>query len=58
MSYMRHLEYTYWKDDDFYIGYLNDHPDYHSQGESKEELAENLKSLLEDIASDERLRGN
>lgn len=51
-------KFAFWKDDDFYIGYLNDHPDHESQGESKEELAENLKSLLEDIVSEERLWAN
>jgi predicted RNase H-like HicB family nuclease len=48
---MRHLEYTYWKDDDFYVGHLNTYPDYDTQGTTKEELIENLKSLLFDIES-------
>jgi predicted RNase H-like HicB family nuclease len=48
---MRHLEYTYWKDDDFYVGHLNAYPDYDTQGTTKEELIENLKSLLFDIES-------
>ncbi len=50
---MRIIKYTSWKEDDFFIGYLNDYPDYLTQGTSKEELAENLKSLLVDIESDE-----
>lgn len=50
---MRSIKITYWKNDDFYIGYLNDYPDYRSQGESKEELFENLKDLLQDIESDQ-----
>jgi hypothetical protein len=37
----------------FFIGFLNDYPDYETQGYSKEELLENLKSLLEDIESEE-----
>ena len=45
------MEYTYWKDKDFYIGYLNDFPDYKTQSVS--ELEENLKSLYDDIKSDE-----
>jgi hypothetical protein len=36
-----------------YIGYLNDYPDYLTQGMSKVELAENLKSLLVDLESGE-----
>ena len=50
---MRTAKITYWKDDEFYIGYLNDYPDYHTQGLSKEELVENLKDLLRDIESEQ-----
>jgi len=37
----------------FFIGYLNEYPDYETQGFSKEELLENLKDLLKDIESGE-----
>lgn len=50
---MRNLEFTYWKDDDFFIGFLNDYPDYRTQGENKNDLIKNLKSLLVDIESGE-----
>ncbi len=50
---MRTLKYTFWQDDNYYIGYLNDYPDYCTQALSKEELLENLKELLKDIESDE-----
>jgi len=46
---MRHFEYTYWRDGEFFIGHLNDYPDYKTQGYSKEELIENLTDLLADI---------
>lgn len=46
---MKTVEYTFWQDDKFFIGFLNDFPDYETQGLSKEKLLENLKSLLEDI---------
>ena len=49
----RNLKYTYRRDGEFFIGFLNDYPDYRTQGTSKEDLVENLKSLLEDIESDE-----
>lgn len=52
---MKTIQYTYWKDGEFYLGYLNDYPDYHTQGLSKAELIENLKDILEDIQSDEIL---
>ncbi len=50
---MRKLQYTFWQDGEFIIGFLNDYPDYETQGYSKEELLENLKSLLIDIEKDE-----
>lgn len=50
---MRAVKYTFWQDGEFFIGYLNDYPDYETQGYSKEELIENLKSLLEDLESGE-----
>ena len=50
---MRTVQYTYWRDGEFYIGYLNEYPDYETQAYSKEELLESLRSLLEAIASDD-----
>ncbi len=50
---MKTLKFTYWKDSDFFLGFLNDYPDYQTQGISKEELVKNLKSLLMDIDSGE-----
>jgi predicted RNase H-like HicB family nuclease len=47
------MQYTFWQDGDFFIGYLNDYPDYQTQGYSKEELIENLKDLLNDLESEE-----
>jgi predicted RNase H-like HicB family nuclease len=50
---MKKMTFTYWQDEQFFIGFLKDYPDYKTQGESKEELVENLKDLLIDIESDE-----
>ncbi len=50
---MRTVKYTFWQDEEFFIGFLNDYPDYQTQAYSKDELLENLKSLLEDIESEE-----
>ena len=38
---------------DYYLGFLNDYPDYQTQGMSKEELVKNLKDLLADLESGE-----
>jgi predicted RNase H-like HicB family nuclease len=50
---MRTLKYTFWQDGEFFLGYLNDYPDYSTQAQSKEELLENLKDLLADFESGE-----
>jgi len=45
------LSYTYWQNDGFYIGHLNEYPEYDTQGKSLAELETMLKSLYEDIYS-------
>jgi predicted RNase H-like HicB family nuclease len=50
---MRTLKYTFWQDGTFLIGFLNDYPDYATQGLTKNELVENLKDLLIDLESGE-----
>ena len=50
---MRTLKYTFWQDEEFFLGYINDYPDYVTQGYSKDELLENLRDLLKDIESRE-----
>jgi predicted RNase H-like HicB family nuclease len=48
---MKTLKFTYWKDGDYYLGFLNDYPNYDTQGMSKEELIKNLKDLVVDLES-------
>lgn len=50
---MKTVQFTFWQDGEFFIGYFNDYPDYHTQAYSKGELLENLKDLLKDIQSEE-----
>lgn len=50
---MRNISYTFWREDEWFLGFLNEYPDYSTQAESKEELIENLQSLLMDIESEE-----
>ncbi len=50
---MRTTKYTFWQDGEYFIGFLNNYPDYETQGLSKEELHRNLNSLLIDIESKE-----
>lgn len=44
--------YTYWQDDDMWIGYLEEYPDYRTQGESLEELKDNLMDIYEECKMD------
>jgi len=48
---MKKVKITSWQDHEFFIGFLNDYPDYLTQGLTKEELVENLKDLLVDLES-------
>ena len=50
---MRNVKYTFWRDGEFFLGYLNEYPDYWSQAYSKEELMDNLRDLLVDLESGE-----
>ncbi len=50
---MKSASFTYWKDGDYFLGFLNDYPDYQTQGMSKDELISNLKDLLRDLQSGE-----
>jgi predicted RNase H-like HicB family nuclease len=50
---MKKITFTYWRDGKFYIGFLNQYPDYQTQAKTKSELTENLKDLLKDIDSRE-----
>ena len=48
---MESKKYVYWEDEGMWIGYLEEYPDYMSQGESLEELKENLKDIYLDLSS-------
>ena len=48
---MESKKYVYWEDNGMWIGYLEEYPDYMSQGESLEELKENLKDIFQDLSS-------
>jgi len=48
---MERKKYIYWQDDNFWLGYLEEYPDYMTQGETLEELEENLKDIYEELNS-------
>ncbi len=48
---MTTLKYVYWTEEDMWLGYLEEYPDYWTQGESQEELQENLKDIFQELTS-------
>lgn len=50
---MRTVKFVHWQDGDMFLGYLQDYPDYWTQGETLEELKENLIDLFKDLTSGE-----
>jgi hypothetical protein len=50
---MKTTKFTHWQDGDYYLGFLNDYPDYQTQGMSKQELVNHLRELLADLESGE-----
>jgi len=50
---MHTIKIIYWKHGRWWLGYLQDYPDYRTQGKTLRELQENLKDLYKDIASGE-----
>jgi predicted RNase H-like HicB family nuclease len=46
---MQTVKYIYWQEGDAWLGYLQDYPDYWTQGESFDDLVEHLKDLFIDL---------
>ena len=44
-------KYVYWQEEDMWLGYLEEYPDYWTQGESREELQENLREIFQELTS-------
>lgn len=48
---METKKFIYYQDGDMWIGWLEEYPDYRTQGESLEELEENLRDINADLSS-------
>lgn len=46
------VRYVYWQEDDQWLGYLEEFPDYWTQGESLEDLKEHLRDIHDDLSND------
>jgi len=47
------LKYIYWQEGAHYLGYLEEFPDYWTQGENLDDLKEHLIDLHKDLTSGE-----
>jgi predicted RNase H-like HicB family nuclease len=50
---MQRVNIVYWQEEDGWLGYLQEYPDYWTQGETLEDLKEHLKDLYKDVVSGE-----
>jgi predicted RNase H-like HicB family nuclease len=48
---MNTKKYVYWQDNKMWLGYLEEFPDYITQGKSLDELKENLRDIYFELSS-------
>jgi predicted RNase H-like HicB family nuclease len=46
---MQSVRIVYWEEEGGWLGYLEDYPDYWTQGETLDDLKDHLRDLYEDI---------
>jgi predicted RNase H-like HicB family nuclease len=45
--------YIHWQDHGMWLGYFEEFPDYRTQGETPDQLRQNLRDLYQDLTSGE-----
>jgi predicted RNase H-like HicB family nuclease len=48
---MQTVKYVYWKGDKFWLGYIQDYPDYWTQGKTLADLKDHLRDLYLEITN-------
>jgi predicted RNase H-like HicB family nuclease len=48
---METKKFLYYQDDDMFVGWIDEFPDYKTQGETLDELKENLKDIYNELTS-------
>jgi predicted RNase H-like HicB family nuclease len=43
------VKYVFWEEEGAWLGYLQDYPDYWTQGESLDDLKDHLRDLYADL---------
>ncbi|MBM2816863.1 MAG: hypothetical protein HW421_3625 [Ignavibacteria bacterium] len=49
---MNKTKITYWQDGKFNLGFINEYPEYVTQGMNLDEIIDNLKDIYSDIQSE------
>jgi len=50
---MKKMKFIYYEEDGMLVGFLEEYPDYRTQGETLEELKQNLTEIYNDLNSGE-----
>ncbi len=50
---METKKYIYYQENDMWIGWLEEYPDYRTQGATLDELMDNLKDIYQNLSSGE-----
>jgi hypothetical protein len=48
---MQTVKFVYWEDDGAWLGYLQEFPDYWTQGDTLDDLKEHLRDLYGELSS-------
>ncbi len=47
---MQQLKFVYWQEGDAWLGYLQEYPDYWTQGQTLDDLQDHLKDLYQNLS--------
>lgn len=50
---MQTVKFVYWEEGGVWIGYLQEYPDYWTQGETLDDLKDHLRDVYQDLTSGE-----
>ena len=50
---METIKFIYYQENDMWVGWLEEYPDYRTQGANLDELKENLKDIYRDVSGGE-----
>ncbi len=50
---MEKIKFVYYQEAEFWVGWMEEYPDYRTQGKTIEELKDNLRDIYKDITAGE-----